>query len=383
MFFKNLQNSIKSNIELSPLDLVRPHLKTFKPYSSARDEFVAESETNYSFLDANENPFENEGKNRYPSTDHPDLCDRIAEVKMMQFSCPINKENIALGNGSDELIDLLIRIFCEPKKDSICISSPTFGMYTVSANINEIKVVDIPLVTENHNTSTGSVSDCFVLDDQKILENSDAKNSKILFLCHPNNPTGNTIPEEKILNILENFPGMVVIDEAYIDFCSEESTLKFLNKYPRLIVLQTFSKMWGLAGTRLGMAFAHPETINMIKAIKAPYNVNILTAEAGLQALNNKEKKYQQRNALVSERFYLESKLAKCKIIQKIYPSKCNSVLVKIIDSEEADHVYNELKNNNIIVRNFSQKKFLENCIRISVGRPEENKKVIETFKNL
>lgn len=360
-----------SSREKMPIDLVRTHLKTFSPYSSARDEFVAETETSYAFLDANENPFENDGKNRYPSTDHPELCDRIAEVKKMQFSCPVDRENIALGNGSDELIDLLIRIFCEPKKDSICISSPTFGMYTVSASINEISVVDIPLDGKYH------------LQDQKILEHPQAKKSKILFLCHPNNPTGNSIPEEKIRNILENFPGMVVVDEAYIDFCSEESTLKFVEEFPRLIVLQTFSKMWGLAGTRCGMAFGHPESIRMIKSVKAPYNVNILTANAALEALNRKEKKYQQRNALISERFYLESELEKCALIQKIFPSKCNSLLVKIRDGEDADHVYNELHNANVIVRNFSQKKFLENCIRISIGLPEENKKVLEILREL
>lgn len=375
----------------TPLDFVRPHLTKFTPYSSARDEFVAETGITYSFLDANENPFENEGKNRYPSTYHPELCDRIAEVKKMQFSCPIERENIALGNGSDEIIDLLIRIFCEPKKDSICISSPTFGMYTVSASINEVEVIDIPLITEKvAKTETPENSVDFTLDVQKILKNKQAKKSKILFLCHPNNPTGNTIPEEKILEILENFAGMVVVDEAYIDFCSEESTLKFLEKYPRLIVIQTFSKMWGLAGTRLGMAFAHTETIQMIRSVKAPYNVNILTVNAALQALNRKEKKYQQRNALISERFYLESELKKCTIIQKIYPSKCNSLLVKIREDgkyeeagHNADYVYNELHNHNIIVRNFSQKKFLENCIRISVGLPEENKKVIQILRDL
>lgn len=359
----------------TPLDFVRKHLKTFTPYSSARDEFVADAETSYAFLDANENPFENEGKNRYPSTDHPELCDRIAEVKKMQFSCSIEKENIALGNGSDELIDLLVRIFCEPKKDSICISSPTFGMYSVSASINEVELIDIPLITEGDRD--------FVLDDQKILADRKAKKAKILFLCHPNNPTGNTIPEEKILNILENFPGMVVVDEAYIDFCSEESTLKFLEKYPRLIVLHTFSKMWGLAGTRCGVAFGHAESINIIKAVKAPYNLNILTANAALEALNRKEKKYQQRNALISERFYLQSELEKCAIIQRIYSSKCNSLLVKIIPEKNADEIHHELQNQGIIVRNFSQKKFLENCMRISVGLLEENKKCIEVMKKI
>ncbi len=359
-----------SKVNDTPLDLVRPHLKTFSPYSSARDEFSGKNE-GYALLDANENPFPNDGKNRYPSTTHPELCDRIAEVKKMQFSCPIDREKIALGNGSDELIDLLVRIFCEPKKDSICISSPTFGMYTVSASINEISVVDIPL-DEN-----------FELQDQKILANAQAKKAKILFLCHPNNPTGNSIPEEKILNILENFPGMVVVDEAYIDFVSEKSTLKFLEKFPRLVVLQTFSKMWGLAGVRCGMAFGHTETIHMLHSVKAPYNVNILSAKAALEALDNKEKKYQQRNALVSERFYLASELEKCEAVEKVFPSDCNSVLVKIKDEVSADKVYHELVHGNVIVRNFSQKKFLENCIRISVGLPEENKKAIKILREI
>jgi histidinol-phosphate aminotransferase len=226
-------------------------------------------------------------------------------------------------------------------------------------------------------------SEDFTLNDQEIITHPDAKNSKILFLCHPNNPTGNTIPEKKIRNILENFSGMVVVDEAYIDFISEESTLKFLKKYPKLIVLQTFSKMWGLAGLRLGIVFAHSETINFIKSVKAPYNVNVLTAKETIKALDNKEEKYQQRNALISERFYLETELEKCEIVHKIYPSKCNSVLIKFIKNISANDVYHALKLENIIVRNFSHKQYLENCIRVSVGLPKENKKVIKVINTL
>lgn len=362
--------------------LVRKNLLSFSPYSSARDEFSENNTTeSYSYLDANENPFppqegSNHSQNRYPSSDHPELREYIAEVKAIQFSTPIVVENIVLGNGSDELIDVLIRIFCDPKKDSICISSPTFGMYSVSANINEIEVVDIPLrIHENTNE--------FILDDEEILRNSRSKNAKILFLCHPNNPTGNTIPKEKICNILENFSGIVVVDEAYIDFVSEDSTLKFLAEYPRLIILHTFSKMWGLAGARCGVAIAHPSIIQLILAVKAPYNVNILTAQSVHKTLQKKETIYQQRNALISERFFLEGELKKIPYIKQIFPSKANFLLIKIRAEKSAEELYQYLKEQHIIVRNFAQKNALENCLRISVGTPEENKKLIEVLRNI
>ncbi len=356
--------------------LFRKHLLDFTPYKSARDEFVSSGEK-YLFLDANENPFENDGKNRYPSVMHDEIREKIIEAKISQFSCNLKLENLLLGNGSDEIIDLLIRIFCEPRQDSICISSPTFGMYSVSASVNDVNVLDISLNSET-----------FELDEnvmQKILlaDKTPENNIKLLFLCHPNNPTGNVISEKNIVNILENFSGMVVIDEAYIDFASEHSTLKFLQKYPNLIVLQTFSKMWGLAGVRCGKVFAHPKVIEMLQAVKDPYNVNVLTARAVNDALNFKEKVYQERNVLVAQKFYLEEEFKKIALIKKVYPSACNSILVKIDENYSVDDVYEKLNQSGIVVRNFGNKQFLENCLRVSIGLPEENMKVVEMMKNI
>ncbi len=364
----------------------RKHLQEFTAYKSARDEFSAETEE-YIFLDANENPFENNEKNRYPEVMHNELREKIVEVKTSQFSCNLEKNNIILGNGSDELIDLLIRIFCEPKVDSICISSPTFGMYAVSANSNNVNIIDISL-----NSKTFELDD-IVVDKILLADNTDAtrenqNNIKLLFLCHPNNPTGNIISEKRLVKILDNFSGMVVVDEAYIDFSSEHSTLKFLQKYPKLIVLQTFSKMWGLAGVRCGIAFAHPEVITMLQAVKSPYNVNILTARAVNDALNNKGIIYQQRNIILAQRLYLENEcknltISKNPIFTDVYPSHCNSILVRLVPELDSDIIYEKLKNKGIVVRSFGKKQFLENCLRISVGTPEENFKVVEILKNI
>ena len=375
-------SEINSKIEFP----FRKHLKNFIPYSSARDEFVSNGEA-YTFLDANENPFENDGKNRYPEVMHDELREKIVETKISQFSCHITKDNVILGNGSDELIDLLIRVFCEPKIDSICISSPTFGMYAVSAEVNNVNVIDISL-----NSKTFELDD-IVVDKILLSDNTEAtfenqNNLKLLFLCHPNNPTGNIISEERILKILKNFSGMVVVDEAYIDFASQYSTLKFLQKYPKLIVLQTFSKMWGLAGVRCGKMFAHPKVITMIQAVKAPYNLNILTAKAVNDALNNKTEIYQQKNVLLAQKLYLENECKKIQkselnVIENVYESHCNSVLIKLSETQDADIVYEKLKNDGVVVRNFGKKQFLENCLRISVGTPEENLKVVSLLNNL
>ncbi len=364
----------------------RKHLEKFSPYSSARDEFVNNGQT-YTFLDANENPFENNGKNRYPEVMHDELREKIVEATISQFSCSLTKENLILGNGSDELIDLLVRIFCEPSKDSICISSPTFGMYAVSAGVNNVNVLDISLDATSFEMTDEVVSKILLADNTEATEEN-KNNIKLLFLCHPNNPTGNIIAEKQLIKILDNFSGMVVVDEAYIDFVSKHSALKFLEKYPKLIVLQTFSKMWGLAGVRCGKMFAHKDVIAMVQAVKAPYNVNILTANAVNNALNNKEKVYQQRNVLVAQLHYLQEE---CKnyttgenpLFANVYPSYANSILVRISPEFDADIIYEKLKNKGIVVRNFGKKQFLENCLRISVGTPEENFALITLLKTL
>ncbi|HIQ57184.1 TPA: histidinol-phosphate transaminase [Candidatus Gracilibacteria bacterium] len=364
----------------------RKHLQNFIPYSSARDEFVSNGQK-YTFLDANENPFENDEKNRYPEVMHDELREKIVEVKTSQFSCHLEKNNIILGNGSDELIDLLIRIFCEPKVDSICISSPTFGMYGVSANVNNVNVIDISLNSRTFELDD-IVVDKILLSDNTCVTIENQNNIKLLFLCHPNNPTGNIISEKRLLKILDNFSGMVVVDEAYIDFSSEHSTLKFLQKYPKLIVLQTFSKMWGLAGVRCGKAFAHPDVITMLQAVKDPYNVNMLTARAVNDALNNKSTIYQKRNIILAQKLYLEDECKKLTISEnpifsEVYPSHCNSILVRLVPELDSDIMYEKLKNKGIVVRNFGKKQFLENCLRISVGTPEENFRVVEILRNI
>lgn len=371
----------------------RIHFKNFIPYSSAREEFEGYAEI---LLDANESPFDNHGKNRYPDTRHAQLCEKIAGVKNQMFSrqlsgldkpfqygtssLKITQKNIVLGNGSDELIDLIVRLFCEPKIDSLAFCSPTFGMYQVSADMYQINTIDIPLVSRSMSLSKGEGEENFFqLDTQKILEK--AKDSKLLFLCNPNNPTGGNIKKTDIKKILQNFAGMVVVDEAYIEFCTQESVLSWLEKYPKLIVLQTFSKMWGLAGVRCGMAIGHPEVINKISALKAPYNVNILTAQAVNDALNDKEKIFQQRNTLVAERIELEKNLKNFPEVQKIFPSNSNFLLLKFKNNPEK--IYNKFIQEGIIVRNFSKKKYLENCMRISIGTPKENKRVLEIMGRL
>lgn len=340
---------------------------SFIPYQSGRS---IVNNPNAILLDTNENPFPHDGKNRYPDPYHAELSDYIAHTKSSQFSVKISKNNIVLGNGSDELIDLLIRLFCEPTLDSICISSPTFGMYGVSAKINNVKILDIPL------------KESFELDIKKVLSSLSLQNEKqqpkLLFLCHPNNPTGNTIPETILIEIFEatkNTKTMVVIDEAYIDYCTEESTLKYLKKYPHIIVLHTFSKMWGLAGCRVGCMIAHPEVIEKIKAIKSPYNVSTLNANAVKQQINQKEKLFQERNEILSQKFWMESQLQKQECIKEVYPSKTNFLLVRF--NNNSLKVYNRLLNHDIIIRNFSSVQSLENCLRITLGTDEENKTLL------
>jgi histidinol-phosphate aminotransferase len=337
--------------------LVRKNILAMKPYSSARDEFKGEAEV---FLDANENPYPSPF-NRYPDPLQWDVKKKLAEIKN------VNPKNIFLGNGSDEAIDLLIRAFCDPGKDSILITEPTYGMYSVCAEVNAVNVQQVPLTTD------------FDLDLEAFPGAFDAT-TKILFLCSPNNPTGNLLSRDRIHQVLRKFYGIVVIDEAYIDFADSKSFLEELAQYPHLVVLQTFSKAWGLAGLRLGMAFASEYIISILNKIKYPYNVNIRTQELALDALNNAYKKDIWVDEILRQRDRLVKSLKELRIVDKVYPTDSNFVLVRIRD---ASVVYHYLMDNKIVVRDRSKVALCFSCLRITVGTPEENERLISALKSI
>lgn len=328
-----------------------------KPYSSARDEFHGEAEI---FLDANENPYPSP-YNRYPDPLQWKVKGKLAEIK------GVKPTQIFLGNGSDEPIDLIVRAFCEPNQDSILITEPTYGMYKVCAEVNAVNVQQVLLTPE------------FDLDLDAIPNTFDAT-TKVIFLCSPNNPTGNLLSRDKIIEVLKRFYGLVVIDEAYIDFTKSKSFIHELKKYPNLIVLQTFSKAWGLAGLRLGMCFASEEIIHILNKIKYPYNVNIRTQELALDALENVYRKDIWVDEILKEREILQRELADVKIVDKIFPSDANFLLVRVKDAQST---YQYLMDNRIIVRDRSKVNLCYNSIRITVGTPEENKRLIEALKKL
>jgi histidinol-phosphate aminotransferase len=339
------------------VNLVRKNILDMKPYSSARDEFKGEAEI---FLDANENPYPSP-YNRYPDPLQWKVKERLSKIKQ------VAPEQIFLGNGSDEAIDLLIRAFCEPYRDSILITEPTYGMYAVCAELNAAPLIKVELTKD------------FDLDVDSIF-NSLTADTKIIFLCSPNNPTANLLNREKVLNVLDHFKGIIVIDEAYIDFAKSESFIHMLPVYPNLVVLQTFSKAWGLAGLRLGMAFASTEIIQILNKIKYPYNVNIQTQEIALTALQNVQKKDDAVREIIKQREILEKDLLKLPITENIYPSDGNFLLVKVKD---APGTYKYLMDKKIIVRDRSKVTLCKNCIRITVGTPEENKNLISALKNI
>ena len=284
--------------------ILRPCIKNLKPYSSARDEFSGKADV---YLDANENPFDS-GLNRYPDPYQQGLKDKISKRKN------INKNRIILGNGSDEVIDLIFRAFCEPGKDEVICLPPTYGMYQVSADINNIGIKKVLLTAD------------FEIDEQALV-NAINTNTKIIWFCSPNNPSGNTLDPEVIKRITSSFNGIVVIDEAYIDFSSSQSWIDFLDFHENLIIMQTFSKAWGLAGLRLGMGFASPAIINILNNIKPPYNINTLTQEKASEALDNFEEKNQQVDVILSERALLIAELKKISAVKHIYPSDANFLL--------------------------------------------------------
>lgn len=339
-------------------NIIRENVKKLSPYSSARDEFEQFTRSMI-YLDANENPFSN-GMNRYPDPQQKDLKAAIADKK------DIYVENILLGNGSDEVLDLIFRAFCEPNQDNIITLPPTYGMYGVLASINAIENREVLLNEE------------FQPNVDVILNAVDA-NTKIIFLCSPNNPTGNSFSDESIIRILNNFKGLVVLDEAYIDFSANKSWLNELNDFPNLIITQTLSKAYAMAGLRIGILYASKPIIAVLNKIKPPYNVNILSQEAAEKKLLQSTLKAQVRKILV-EKEKLVSALKATKFIVKVFPSDANFILVKV---DEATYRYQQFLDNGVVVRNRSNQPLCENCLRITVGNKEENERLMEVLKIL
>ena len=340
--------------------LARRNIRELVPYSSAGDAF---REEDYIFLNANENSLGSVtggDLNRYPDPHQREFKSKIATLESLP------PERIFLGNGSDEAIDLLIRAFCEPGKDRVMILPPTYGMYEVCANINDVPVVKIPLDEE------------YDIDTEAALR--DSQGLKLIFLCSPNNPTGNLLNRDKITMILSEFSGLVIVDEAYIDFAEGKNWLSELPHYRNLVILRTFSKAWGMANIRLGMAFADPDIIDLISRIKYPYNVNGLTLETAERALRNLQAKQAMIDAILKGREILQRELSQSPLVKKIFPSQANFLLVQFNRSEK---VYDYLLQNRIIVRNFSTNPLTKDCLRITVGTPEENTKLLETLKQL
>jgi histidinol-phosphate aminotransferase len=338
-------------------NLIRENIKSLEAYSSARDEFKAMS-SEFVFIDANENPFDT-GLNRYPDPQQTLVKEALSKLK------GISEEQILLGNGSDEVLDLIFRVFCEPREDNVIVLPPTYGMYEVLANTNAIELVKIPLA-EN-----------FQPNVKEIIKGQDAK-TKLLFLCSPNNPTANSFDANKIETLIKEFNGIVVIDEAYIDFSIEDSWLCRLDEFPNLIVTQTLSKAYGLASIRLGICYASKEIISILNKIKPPYNVNQLTQDVALQSLLNQEKVKNEIAIIISERNQLIRDLQNVKIVEKVYSSDSNFLLVQV---DDATLRYKQLVKLGIIVRNRTTQISCDNCLRFSVGTPDENKKLINTLK--
>ncbi|PWG04383.1 histidinol-phosphate transaminase [Polaribacter aquimarinus] len=340
-------------------NFVRENIKSLKPYSSARDEYKDANTQEMIFLDANENPFEN-GVNRYPDPQQNNVKDLLSEIKH------IPKENILLGNGSDEVLDLIFRAFCEPNIDNIITLPPTYGMYGVLADVNAIENRKVLLA----NNFQPKIDEILNITDQ---------HSKILFLCSPNNPTGNSFNVNIIEKLLRKFKGLIVLDEAYIDFSKQKSWLGKLDKFPNLIITQTLSKAYGLAGIRLGICYASAEIIKILNNIKPPYNVNELTQQKAISRLQRLDEIQNEIEQLVSERRRLKKELECCvSYIEKVYPSDGNFLLLKV---DDANKRYNQLIEYGVVIRNRTTQPLCENCLRISVGVCEENQKLIRALK--
>ena len=341
------------------LDLVRDNIKNMKAYSSARDEFN-EASKSMIFIDANENPFEN-GLNRYPDPQQIKVKQELSKIKNIAVN------QILLGNGSDEVLDLIFRAFCEPNKDNSIALPPTYGMYEVLANLNAIELIKVNLTTDFQPK----------VEDILIKVNS---NTKLLFLCSPNNPTANSFEAVKIEKLLKEFPGIVVIDEAYINFSAQESWLNRLNEFPNLIVTQTLSKAYGMAAIRLGICYASNEIISILNRIKPPYNINKITQQKALEGLKNNSKTEQDIAQILSQRKFLTANLEAVSWIKIVYPSDANFLLIKV---DNADKRYQQLIAQGIVARNRSRQPLCDNCLRITIGTEQENEKLISILKNI
>jgi histidinol-phosphate aminotransferase len=339
--------------------LVRPHILSMKPYSSARDEY---SGTFGTFLDANENSLGSATEQDF--TRYPDPHQIVLKQKLSEIS-HLNINQIFIGNGSDEPIDLLIRAFCRPTIDNVILLPPTYGMYKVSAVLNEIEMKIVPLTTD------------FQLDVGGVLKAID-KNTKIIFICSPNNPTGNLLDKASVVQIINNFEGLVVIDQAYVDFALEGDFTNELNQFPNIVILKTLSKAWGLAALRLGMAFSSAEIIAILNKIKPPYNINVLTQQKALEALDNEVHKNEMVGQLIALRAILVDELSKNELVEKIFPSDTNFLLVKFNQSKE---IFDYLIENKVIVRDRSGEINCGHCLRITVGTEQENLRLITLLK--
>ena len=339
-------------------NLVRENIKNMQSYSSARDEFK-DFTHNMVYLDANENPFSN-GINRYPDPQQKMLKSILSKQKR------INENQILLGNGSDEVLDLVFRAFCEPNVDNVITLPPTYGMYGVLANINAIENKEVLLSAD------------FQPNIDDIVKNINA-NTKIIFLCSPNNPTGNSFDDQAVLTLLKNFNGLVIIDEAYIDFSKNESWLQEINDYPNLVITQTLSKAYAMAGLRVGILYASTEIISVLNKIKPPYNINILSQESALKKLEQSTLNFHVKK-IINERKKMVEFLVFIPFVEKIYPSDANFILIKV---DDANKRYNQLIENGIVIRNRNNQALCENCLRITIGTKEENEKLMAVLKSI
>lgn len=342
--------------------LVRPHLLSLKPYASARSEFSGQAQV---WLDANENAYGTPGReindafHRYPDPFQTKLKARISEIK------GVPAEQIFLGNGSDEIIDLLIKAFCRPGQDNVIALPPTFGMYEVAAAVNDVEV------------HAASLTNDYQIDREAVEKAMDA-NTKLLFFCSPNNPTGNLLNPEEIRHFLHGFPGIVVVDEAYIDFTNQPGFLSELSEYPNLVVLQTFSKAWGMAALRLGVAYSSAEIVGFLNKIKLPYNVSSLTQQTALGILKNTDHHTSMVEMIIKQREWLLNALKPLTMVEKIYPTDANFMLVRV---QDAHQLYEFLVNEGVVVRNRANVRLCEGALRITVGTETENQALVEKLK--
>ena len=340
--------------------LVRNNVKKMSSYSSARDDFKKENEMKLIYLDANESPFDN-GINRYPDNKHDELKKVVSGIKN------VNVNQVVFGNGTDEILDLIVRVFCNPSEDKIITLPPTYGMYDVIAKTNGVENIEIPLKSD------------FSIDKNEILKLS-SKKTKILFLCSPNNPTGNSFDTNNLTDLIKSFKGIVVVDEAYIDFSSKQSLISLIEDNNNLIITQTMSKAYGMAGIRLGMGFSNEKIINYLNKIKPPYNINVLTERKALEELYKIDEIEKNISIVLDQRNLLVSCLEKLDFVEKIYKSDANFLLVKV---DNADLRYNQLLENGIVVRNRSNQPLCQNCLRITIGTKNENTSLIKTLNEL